>query len=146
MPTGAKLAGGFLFFAVAYLAAMQAKLTFPPETSATYFNITIAVIGFWQGWVVMGNRAGAGISRALSNGMRTGAQIAFFGLSLFALRTMFMRSADLRYDNPGEAVTATMELFLEYFLQSLTPGVWGVLLVGGLIAGFLTELAAKAWR
>lgn len=146
MPTGAKLAGGLLFFAVAYVAAMQAKLTFEEGTPATYFNITIALIGLWQGWMVMGKRAGAGFSVAISNGLRTSVQIAFFGLGLFALRTMFIRSADLRYDNPGEATVETMELFLEYFLQSLTVEVWGVLLVGGLVGGILTEIASKAWR
>lgn len=146
MPTGSKLAGGILFFAVAYVAAMQAKLTFEEGTPATYFNITIAMIGLWQGWMVMGRRAGAGFSVAASNGMRTSVQIAFFGLLLFALRTMFLRSADLRYSAPGEAVTEAMELFLQYTLQSLTINIWGVLLVGGLVAGILTEFAAKAWR
>lgn len=146
MPTGSKLAGGILFFGVAYLAAMQAKLTFEEGTPATYFNITIAMIGLWQGWMVMGRRAGAGMSVAISNGMRTSAQIAFFGLVLFALRTMFLRSANLRYSAPGEAVTEAMELFLEYFLQSLTVNIWGVLIVGAIVGGALTELAAKAWR
>jgi hypothetical protein len=146
MPTGAKLAGSLLFFAVAYMAAMQAKLTLPEGTPASYFNITIAAIGFWQGWMVMGARAGGGMSLAMSNGLRTSLQIAFFAISLFALRTMFIRSANLRYDNPGEAVTATLELFLEYLIQTLTPGVWGVLLIGGIVAGILTEFAARAWR
>lgn len=146
MPTGAKLAGGAIFFAVAYFAAMQAKLTFEEGTPATYFNITIAMIGLWQGWMVMGRRAGAGFSLAASNGLRTSVQIAFFGLVLFALRTMFLRSANLRYSAPGEAVTEAMELFLQYFLQSLTVNIWGALVVGGVLGGILTEFAARAWR
>ncbi|OAN71303.1 hypothetical protein A8B78_20025 [Jannaschia sp. EhC01] len=146
MPTGAKLVGSIVFFAIGYYAAMQAKLTFEEGTPATYFNITIAIIGFLQGWMVVGRRAGAGFVFAASNGMRAGAQIALFGLALFALRTMFLRSLDLRYSAPGEALTEAMELFLQYFQQSLTPGIWGVLLLGGIIGGIVTEIAGRAWR
>lgn len=146
MPTGAKLAGSIIFFVIGYYGAMQAKLTFEEGTPATYFNITIALIGFLQGWMVVGRRAGAGMVFAASNGLRAGAQIAFFGLLLFALRTMFLRSLDLRYSAPGEAVTESMELFLQYFLQSLTVPIWGVLLAGGILGGIVTEFAARAWR
>ncbi|GAB5446364.1 TrgA family protein [Gymnodinialimonas sp.] len=146
MPTGAKLAGAIIFFAIGYVGAMQAKLTFEEGTPATYFNITIAMIGLLQGWMVVGRRAGEGFVFAASNGLRAGAQIAFFGLVLFALRTMFLRSMDLRYSAPGEAATEAMELFLQYFLQSLTVEIWSVLLIGGIIGGLLTELAGRAWR
>ncbi len=146
MPTGSKLAGGVIFFAIAYMAALQAKLTFTEGTQATYFAITIGIIGFWQGWIVMGNRAGGGMRLAIANGTRTSVQIAFFGLLLFALRTMFMRSTDLRYSAPGEAVVATFELFLQYGEQSLTIGMWGVLMVGGVLGGMGVELASRMWR
>lgn len=146
MPTGSKLAGGVIFFTIAYMAALQAKLTFTEGTQATYFAWVIGAIGFWQGWLVMGNRAGSGMRPAIANGMRTSVQIAFFGLAFFALRTMFMRSADLRYSAPGEAVTASFDLFLEYGLQSLTLGMWGVLLVGGMLGGMAVELASRVWR
>ncbi len=146
MPTGSKLAGGAIFFAIAYMAALQAKLTFTEGTQATYFAWVIGGIGLWQGWMVMGNRAGGGMRLAIANGTRTSLQIAFFGLLFFALRTMFIRSTDLRYDDPGEAVTATMELFLEYGQQSLTYGVWGTLMVGGVLGGMAVEIASKMWR
>ena len=146
MPTGAKLAGAILFFGIGYYGAMMAKLTFEEGTPATYFNITIAFIGFFQGWMFVGKRAGRGYFFGAANGLQAGVQIAFFGLLLFALRTMFLRSADLRYSAPGEAATEAMELFLEYFLQSLTPQIWGVLLVGGIIGGLITEVAGRAWR
>ncbi|MEJ6395019.1 TrgA family protein [Gymnodinialimonas sp. 2305UL16-5] len=146
MPTGSKLIGAITFFAVGWFAALQVLKTLPEGTPATYFPLVIALIGLTQGWMLAGVRAGAGFSAAISTGLRTSLQIAFLGLALFALRTMFMRSANLRYDNPGEATIETLELFLEYFLQSLTLEIWGTLLVGGVIAGIATEFAAKAWR
>lgn len=147
MPTAAKLAAALLFFGVGWQAAQFTLLTFPEQTPATYFPLTIALIGLWQGWMVSGSRAGQGIRTALANGMRCGAQIAFFGLLLFALRTMFARSANLRYDSPGEATIATLELFIEYFYQTLEiPHIWATLLVGGAVAGLVAEMVSRVWR
>ncbi len=146
MPTAAKLVGAITFFAVGWFVALQVLLTLPEGTPARYFPLTIALIGLVQGWMVAGARAGNGFSAAISSGLRSSLQIAFFGLLLFALRTMFIRSADLRYDDPGEATIETLELFLEYLTQSLTIEIWGALLVGGVIGGILTEFAARAWR
>jgi hypothetical protein len=147
MPTAAKLVAGILFFLIGWQAAKFTLLTFPPEMAATFFPLTIGLIGFWQGWTVSGTRAGQGFRAALGNGMRCGVQVAFFGLLLFALRTMFQRSANLRYDSPGEATIATIELFIEYFQQTLEiPHIWATLLIGGAIAGLLTEAIGRIWR
>ena len=146
MPTGAKLTGAVWFFGVGWLAALFVLDTFPPEMPARYFPVTIALIGLWQGWMVAGRAAGQGTAAALGNGIRTSVQMAFFGLLLFALRTMFLRSANLRYDGAGEATTAAFDLFLEYALQSLTVPIWGTLILGGMLGGVLVEWAARHWR
>ncbi|MBL4628150.1 MAG: TrgA family protein [Roseicyclus sp.] len=146
MPTGSKLAGAILFFCVGYFAALQVLLTLPEGMPAAYFPITIAGIGLWQGWLVIGTRAGEGFGLAVANGIRTSVQIAFFGIMIFALRTMFQRSGDLRYSSPGEATVDALNLFLEYSLQSLTVQIWGALFVGGVVGGILTEFAARSWR
>jgi len=144
MPTASRLVGAVVFFGVGWLAALQVIKTLPEGTPATFFPLTIALIGLWQGWSVAGRNAGHG--GAIGNGLRTSIQIAFIGLLVFALRTMFIRSANLRYDGFGEAVVAALELFIEYALQSLTVPVWGVLLVGGAIGGLICETAARRWR
>lgn len=146
MPTGAKLVGAAVFFGVGWMAALQALTTVPEGTPATYFAPTIAMIGLWQGWSVAGRNAGNGHGMSIGNGLRTSIQIAILGLALFALRTMFQRSADLRYDGFGEAVVESMELFIEYFFQSLIVPVWGVLLIGGIVGGLMCEAAARRWR
>ncbi|MBF9060693.1 TrgA family protein [Rhodobacterales bacterium HKCCSP123] len=146
MPTAAKLVGAMVFFGVGWLAALQVLKTMPEGTPATFFPLTIAMIGLWQGWTVAGRHAGNGRGSAIGNGLRTSVQVALIGLVVFALRTMFMRSANLRYDGFGEAVVAAMDLFIEYGLQSLTVPVWGVLLAGGVIGGMICEGAARRWR
>lgn len=146
MPTGAKLVGAAVFFAIGWLAALQVLTTMPEGTPATWFAPTIALIGLWQGWAVAGRNAGNGIGLSIGNGLRTSVQIAALGLAVFALRTMFQRSFNLRYDGFGEAVVEAMELFIEYFFQSLIVPVWGVLLIGGIVGGLLCEAAARRWR
>lgn len=146
MPTAAKLVGAVVFFAVGWLAATQALTTMPEGTPATWFAPTIAMIGLWQGWAVAGRHAGHGTGMAMGNGLRTSIQIAILGLLVFALRTMFIRSANLRYDGFAEAIFASMDLFIEYFFQSLIVPVWGVLLIGGIIGGLMCESAARRWR
>ncbi|MEM7722918.1 MAG: TrgA family protein [Pseudomonadota bacterium] len=146
MPTAPKLVGAILFFGVAWVAALSVLDTLPEETPARYFPLSIAVIGFWQGWVVAGGHAGEGMRAAIGTGIRVSVQIAFFGLLLHALRTMFIRSSRLLYDGPGEAAIAAMELFLEYLLQSMTVPIWGTLIGGGIIAGLLVEWSSRRWR
>jgi hypothetical protein len=148
MPTGSKLVGAVLFLAIGYYAALGVIPTFPEGTSMTYFPLTIALIGLVNGWMVIGTRAGAGLQAAIANGLRTSVQIAFFGLLLFALRRMFLRAADLAYSGSGfgAAIGDAISYFIEFFLQSLTLEIWGVLFVGGIVGGLLTEWAARAWR
>jgi hypothetical protein len=145
MPTAAKLVGAILFFAVGYVAALGVLQTLPEGTPARFFPLSIALIGLWQGWMVAGNHAGQGVVSAMGTGLRTSVQIAFFGLALHALRTMFLRSANLRYDGPGEATIASLELFLQYFIQSLTVPIWATLILGGVFAGIVVELASRRW-
>lgn len=146
MPTAAKLVGALVFFGVGWLAALQVIKTLPEGTPATWFPLTIAMIGLWQGWAVAGRNAGNGTGFAIANGLRTSVQMAAIGLVVFALRTMFERSLNLRYDGFGEAVVEAMHLFIEYGLQSLTVPIWGVLLAGGVIGGLICEGAARRWR
>lgn len=146
MPTAAKLVGAVAFFGVGWLAALQVVKTLPEGTPVTWFAPTIAMIGLWQGWAVAGRNAGGGTGMAIGNGLRTSVMIAFLGIALFALRTMFIRSANLRYDGFGEAVAAALDLFIAYFFQALTVPVWGVLLIGGIVGGLMCESAARRWR
>jgi hypothetical protein len=150
MPTAAKAVAAILFFLVGWQAAVYTLLTFPEGMPATYFPLTIGLIGAWQGWMVSGPRAGKGIGVSFANGIRAAVQTAFFGILLFALRTMFARASNLRYDAPGEAVIATLELFLEYLMQTLEMPfavmIWSTLVIGGALCGLAVEAAGRLWR
>jgi hypothetical protein len=146
LPTAAKLVGAVMFFGVGWVAGMAVVDTLPEGQSARFFPLVIGLIGLTQGWMVSGREAGQGIAVALANGLRTSVQIAVLGLTVFALREMFGRAANLRYDGAGEAVTATLQLWVDYFLQMGTVTIWGILIIGGMAAGLLVEAASRRWR
>ncbi|HEX9859354.1 MAG TPA: TrgA family protein, partial [Paracoccaceae bacterium] len=79
-------------------------------------------------------------------GVRTSVTIAFWALLGFSGYVMILRSMDLRYDGPMEALTATVDLMLEHGVQMATPKVLGTLFLGGLLGGLLAEWAGKRWR
>ena len=119
MWTAARLVSAILFAAIGWFAAREVTngLTdslFPEGLNHDLFEPSIAAIGLWQGWSVMGKLVKRGYSAAIGNGIRTSVQIALFGVGFYALREMFVRSADLRYTDFGVAVIDALNLFLEY--------------------------------
>lgn len=146
MPTAAKLISAVLFAAVGYFAAQAYGRTLPPGQPRELLLPIVAAIGLGQGWLTMGRNVGEGISMAITTGFRTSVQIAFWAITGFGLYEMFYRSTRLRYDGPGEAVIAALNLFLEYGLSVLTATTCMViLLVGGMVSGVIAELVNRKW-
>ena len=152
MFTAARLVAALLFAGIGWLAAREVTNTlsdslFPTGMPHDLFEPSIAAIGLWQGWVVLGKGVKRGYSASIGIGIRTSVQIALFGLGYYALREMFIRSADLRYTDFGVAVLEALELFLEYGGELLrVPMAIGILLLGGAIAGIICEYVSKIWR
>ena len=146
MPTAAKLVSAVLFALVGYFAAVAYGHTLPPGQPRDLLAPIVAAIGLGQGWVTMGRNVGEGISMAITTGFRTAVQIAFWAIVGFGLFEMFYRSTRLRYDGPGEAVIASLQLFLDYGLSVLTATTCMViLLVGGMVSGVVAELVNRKW-
>ncbi len=147
MPTAAKLFAAIFFAAVGYAAAeTYAIQMLPPGLSRFWLAPAVAGIGLIQGWTVMGANARQGVAMASGTGLRTSVQIAFWAILAFGLYEMFYRSTRLQYDQPGEAVMAALNLFLEYGLSVLTAtNCLIVLMVGGVIGGALTSLINRVW-
>jgi hypothetical protein len=146
IPTAARLAGGIWFFVVGWIAALQVLATFPQGTPATYFPLSIAMIGLWYGWSVAGRGVGEGRAVAVAHGLRCAIQMAFVGLVAFSARAVYYRALNMRYDGLGDAVEAVLVQFIAYGVQSLTIPIWGVLLAGGVIGGLICEAIARRWR
>ena len=143
MPTAARLAAAFAFAAVGFFAAELYKPGLPPETQWGRFTLICALIGLLAGWVIMGRLAGRGTRAALGNGLRTAAVMVFYAMVIFAVYEMILRSLRKRYGGVFEAVEGTFDIILIYGTGLLRPEPLIVLVVGGMLAGLLTEWVAR---
>jgi len=146
MPTAAKLASAVMFALIGWFAGAAYVATLPEGQPATFVAPVAAGVGLFQGWFTMGRNATGQLIMDLGTGLRTSVQIGFFVVLIFGLLEMFDRSTRLRYDGPGEAAIAAMELFLEYGLSVvLAMNTLGILALGGMGAGILAGLVARRW-
>jgi len=146
MPTAAKLASAVLFTLIGWFAGVAYVATLPEGQPATLVAPVAAGVGLFQGWFTMGRNATGRLIMDLGTGLRTSVQIGFFVVLIFGLLEMFDRSTRLRYDDPGEATIAALELFIEYGLSVfLAVTTLAILAIGGMGAGILAGLVARRW-
>jgi hypothetical protein len=147
MPTAAKLFAAFAFAAVAFFAAEVFKPHMPAGTQFGYFSIVSALIGLICGWRIMGPEAGKGNWMAVNSGLKTAVCTVLLALLVFSTYEMLNLAFRPAYKGPMEAVVGIFDLAVEYFTTiALAWDVLIVLLVGGGLAGLMSEWASRRWR
>lgn len=145
MPTAAKLAAAALFAALAFLAAEVYRPLLPEGTQTGWLRLGSAAIGLICGWRIMGRLHGKGYYAATGSGVRTSVTVLFWAVLAFSIYTMVYRSTKMLYDDAGEAVLAVFDLMLSYGKLMLDAQFIGVLLLGGLVCGLVTEFVGRRW-
>lgn len=146
MPTGAKAMAAISFAVVGWLLANVYVPAMPEVQSVGYFRELTAGLGAVIGWKVMGNSVGRGYVGAVGAGWKTVIVLVFFALLLFGIYEMLMQSVRMRYDGPFEAIVDVFKRMMNRAPPLLSTGVLAVALVGGGIAGVLSENANRRWR
>lgn len=146
MPTTAKLVAAVLFALIGWLAANAHVPALGENAAIGWFREITALIGLLVGWRVMGSLVGQGYADAVGAGLRSSVTLVFFALLLFSIWLMFGQTQKMAYDGPMEAVLGVFDFMLQQGRKMLVPGVLGVLVIGGALAGVLTEWAARRWR
>lgn len=146
MPTAAKLVAAVAFALLGFFAAELIKPLLPEGTQFGYFSLIAAGIGVLCGWFVMGGLVGAGYYSASGFGVRTSATLVFWSVVLLSIIEMVKLSIKLRYEGPMDAIQGAFEIALGYLRLMVDPGVIGVLLIGGALAGMFAEWSSKRWR
>ncbi len=146
MPTAAKLVAAVAFAALAFFAAEIFKGAMPDRTVWGLFNPICAAVGALCGWFVMGGLAGHGYQAATGYGIRTAITCLFWVVILFSIYEAVKRSTKMRYDGPMEAVLGMFDLALEYLQLMVTAPMIAAVLLGGALAGALTEWAGRRWN
>jgi hypothetical protein len=146
-PTAAKLVAALVLAATGYVTSEAVKPLLPEDTVFGMFSLVNAVLGLLCGWIIVGPRAGQGASYSLGAGLSGVAALAFWGLLVQAARQSFYLSLGRRFDGPMEAILDMLNQALEWGLLMLWhPPAAGALILGGAIAGLLSEFAALNWR
>lgn len=146
MPTAARLVAAMCLALVAFIVSGQIIPLMPEGTDFGYFTVINIVLGVLTGWIIMGKRAGQGSTAAINNGITGVIALLFWGLFVQGAYEMIRLSLRHRYDGPFEALLAIVKIGGKFGVEILVPTVIATLLVGGILAGFATEYAAKKWR
>jgi uncharacterized membrane-anchored protein YitT (DUF2179 family) len=146
MPTAARLIAALVLAATAWFTSQLVKPYLPEGTNFGWFDYLNVALGVVIGWIVIGRRAGRGRSAAIGNGITASAVLAFWAVFLQASNEMLRQSLNRRYKGPTEAILDVFDMCLEFGAYVIKPDVLIALVVGGLLAGLLSELAGRVWR
>lgn len=145
MPTASKLVAATAYAVLGLIAALTFVKYLPDGMPRGYFFEITAAIGFIVGWLVMGKLTRKGYREAINSGLVTALILVFWALLAFSLYFMLKKSMRMMYDGPMEAVLGVFQLMFDYGKLLLVPDMLGVILVGGIMAGMITEWAGKRW-
>ncbi|WP_339766525.1 TrgA family protein [uncultured Pseudosulfitobacter sp.] len=146
MPDAARLVAAICLAILAFIVSGQIVPLMPESTDFGYFLYVNIVLGALVGWVVMGSRAGRGVTSAINNGLTGVMVFVLWGLLIQATNEMVRLAMRNRYDGPLEAVVDVFKIGAEYGLILLVPVVIGTLIVGAVLSGLATEVAWRKWR
>jgi len=136
----------FCFAVVGWITAHVYVQNMPYETSVGSLREFTALLGAITGWRVMGPSVGKGYFAAIGSGWKTMIVLVIFTLLMIGIFEMLMLSVQMRYDGPIEAILDVFQRMLDRSFPLVTLPVLTVMVIGGGIAGMLTENASRRWR
>lgn len=146
MPDAARLTAAASLVLIAFIVSGQIIPLMPEGTDFGIFTPLNMFLGAVCGWVVMGKRAGRGITAAINNGITGVVALLFWGLFVQGCYEMFRLAMRNRFDGPFEALVAIFEEGIKYASVLLVPNILITLLVGAILAGLATEYAWRTWK
>jgi hypothetical protein len=146
MPTAAKLVAALSFAFLAWVVCIVVEGVLPAnERVGNLYPVSI-VCGALAGWFISGAAKRAKYHEAASTGIRTVATAIILALGTFSVATMLQIAFRGRYRGPMEALLDIVHQFLGFGTVLLSASVIVALLLGGAIAGMVTEYAGRRWR
>jgi len=146
MPTAAKAVGAISFAIVGWLMANAFVPGMPDAAAAGNIREGGMIVGLFVGWMVMGNSVGHKYIDAIGYGWKTVIVLAFFSLLFLGLFQMLKQSTRMVYDGPIDAILDIFAGMFDRAKQAVTAKVVITMVIGGAIAGFVTESANRRWR
>lgn len=146
MPTAAKLVAAILLAALGFVAAGRYVQLMPEGAVAGHLGLICAGLGAVVGWLVLGRRAGRGVGAGTSAGLQAAVVLVASALIIFSIERMVRRAMAGFYGaDILRAVTGVFENIYEFGARLADSQLLGILILGGLIAGLVTELVNRRW-
>ena len=146
MPDAAKLVAALSLGLLAFIVSGLIMPLMPEGMDFGYFTYVNIGLGLLCGWIIMGKRAGRGMTPAINNGVTGVVALVFWGLFVQGCNEMFRQAMRNHYRGPIEALADIFKIGLDYGMTIFVPQVVITLLVGGVLAGIATEYAWRTWR
>lgn len=146
MPTAGRLVAALSLAGVALIMSLLIMPLMPESTDFGYFIPVNIGLGLLLGWTVMGRRAGRGSTPAINMGFIGVFSLMFWGLAVQSINEMVRLSMRNRYSDVGEAILDTLKIGAKFFATIATVEIGVAFVICAVLAGLLTELAAKTWR
>jgi drug/metabolite transporter (DMT)-like permease len=146
MPTAAKLVASILLAGLGFVAAGR-YVQLMPEGSVAGNLVAICVgLGAVVGWLVLGRRAGHGLGAGTSAGLQAAVMLVASALAVFSVERMIRRAMAGFYGSDIlRAVIGVFENMYEFGMRLADSQLLGILIIGGLVAGLVTELVNRRW-
>ena len=145
MPTAAKLVSAVGLATLGWVASEQVVPLMPEGTDFGYFNIVNLCLGLICGWVVLGTRVGRGYYQSLGSGLTGTTAMVFWAVFVQSLNEMLRLALERRYDGILEAIIAIFKIALDFGIKLIDFNLISVLVIGGMIVGFLAEWTCRRW-
>lgn len=146
MPTAAKLVAGVLTAALAWFVSDMIRGLMPDTTAFGWFNYVNAGLALIIGWRSIGQKAGAGLFLAMSNGVTSIILLVCIGLFTHSFYEMIHLSIRKRYSGLLDGLEDIFRIGAEYGAVLLNPSVIMTLLLGGIAVAIIAELVNSFWR
>ncbi|WP_417721714.1 TrgA family protein [Salipiger sp.] len=146
MFTAARLVAALCMAGLGWLGSDYVRTLMPESTAFGYFNFVNLAVGFFCGWIIIGPRAGRGMSSAISHGITGTVAMIFWALFLQSANEMTRLAMRHRYDGPVEALGAIFEIGVGYGSMLVNGGFILLMIAGALTTGILSEITSRHWR
>jgi hypothetical protein len=145
MPTAPRLIAAICLAFLGWFVSGMIIPLLPDGTKIGWFVWVNTGIGVLVGWKVMGPRVGTGGITGFGIGLTGMVALVFWGLLIHSLVEMIYQSLKMRYEGPMDALVGMIGISLGFVRIMATPEVIVTLLVGGLLAGLLTQWSGRRW-
>lgn len=146
MPTTGKGVAAILMAILAWYASEMFRPLMPDGTGFGWFNEVNVALGVLSGWIVIGSRLNYGYNNAIGAGLTGVGALVFWAVFLQSFNEMLRLALENRYDGPVEGVVSIFEIGIDYLFTMWHMPLIVLLVVGGIVIGLVSELAARRWR